>query len=216
MLAGVVLGTFAIWMLAPEVAMLPRKSVALNPPSICLAARIGIVRGDLWSQCAFGLAEALWDNKRDADPDKTLAIQRARSSAEKALILSPHDAKSWLVLAFASSLLSPSNPQAMASLKMAYYTGANRPELIPQLLQMSVSSEALTDPELEQLFREEIAKIIRGQPRLTPAIVAAYKSASLRGKTTIETVLREHDPGLVAQLGSQSEPPRPKGESRSP
>ena len=206
LLGAVILGAFAIWTLAPEIAMITGVNAATNAPSACLAAKIAIVRGDLWTECALGYADQL-ESSTKADPDDRFSLQGAHSAAERALSLSPHDARAWLVLAAVDSRLSPNNPQAIASLKMSYYTGANRPELIPLRLQISARSDALSDSDLAQLFQQEIARIVRREARLTPAIVTAYKNASPRGKSIIENVLRDHDPRLLGQLGSVSNRP---------
>jgi hypothetical protein len=205
-LGAVMLGALAIWTLAPEIVTITRVNFATNAPSTCFAAKVAIVRGDLWTECALGYADQL-DSSRKVDPDNLFSLQGAHSAAEHALIFSPHDARAWLVLAAADSRLSGNNPQAIAALKMSYYTGADRPELMPLLLQISARSDALSDADLAQLFQQEIAGIVRREARLTPAIVTAYKNASPRGKSIIENVLRDHDPRLLGQLGSSSDRP---------
>jgi hypothetical protein len=147
-------------------------------------------------------ADGLLNQGTDLDAIESRSLELARAAAERALIFSPHDARSWLVLASIDARFDRASRRAAAALKMSYYTGANDSELMPLRLLVSVRSEALDDTELQQLFQREIRTIIRYKSQLKSAIIAAYKDALPQGKRVIETTLEETDPALLKLLSS--------------
>src|ERR1700677_1365942 len=99
-------GSYAAWVLATEISR-PRLPsfptdkqtaaiLAANQNSAELAAMIGFVRSDLWSEYAVTLvANRNFENGHAPINPNTAAI----AVSERAIALGPHDARPWLLLA---------------------------------------------------------------------------------------------------------------------
>jgi hypothetical protein len=213
LMLALVLTCQATWILVVEIYRPPRfvfpateqaaTAAANNRDSATLAASIGIIRGDLWAECALTYLDLFWDQNRSNDHSQVLEmIDRARDIAERALTLSPHDARIWLVKAAMDWRRGALNQKVAAALRMSYYTGANEIELIPFRLALAVRSDAVEDEDFQELVSHDIRVIISRRPELKTAIQAAYREALPRGRQVIERTLAQMDPALRAQLQS--------------
>ena len=211
--AGII-GLQALWILSAEI-MLPvlpsmaagenaAETVSRYRTDATLSAQFGMVRGDLWADCALTYADLLWDEKierADTDASKTIAL--AHDAAERALRLAPHDSKTWLLLAGLYSRFDWLNGKSAAALRMSYYTGTNELELFPLRIRLASRSEnTFADTELRTLVQRDIRIIVTRKPELKPTIRAAYHDALPAGRQFIEQSLGELDPGLLASLRS--------------
>jgi len=205
-----VLGCQAAWILVAEFFRPPHSDffatqqtaavAATDQNGAALAASIGLIRGDLWSEVALAyLDRFLTDNRHSTNAQ----IEQAREVADRALAIAPHNAGVWLVLASINSRFDWLNHKAAAALRMSYYTGANETELIPLRLLLAVRSVALGDSDFQQLMRHDIRTVITRKPELKPAIVAAYRDAAPIGRQLIEDTLEEIDLPLLARLRSK-------------
>jgi hypothetical protein len=158
------------------------------------AAKLAIVRGDLWTEAAIEQSTELI---RDVESRRADQAELARATAEKAATLSPHDSRVWLMLAGLDCLR---HREVSGTLKMSYYTGPNEIVLMPPRLHIATCSDAINDAELQTLVASEIRLIISHEQNLKPVIVAAYQDASPSGKRFIETVVGDLDPGLMATI----------------
>jgi hypothetical protein len=209
-----VLACQATWILQaefyrPALPVFPANSqaagaAAAQRSAATLAASVGVVRGDLWAECALTYLGLFWnDNQDKVSPQTPETIQRAREVADRALRYSPHDARIWLDLASIDSRLDWLNGKAAAALRMSYYTGANETELIALRLPLAVRSEALGDKDFQQLVNHDIRVIVARKPELKPVILMAYRDALPTGQQFIEQTLTEIDPTLLAGLRPQ-------------
>jgi hypothetical protein len=203
-----VLACQAIWILTAEFARPSRLDLSGKSQSAAiayrnaasLAASLGLVRGDLWAECALTYFDLNARNRRDSmTTHQPKTIEQAAAVAERALALAPHDARIWLVVADADSRLT-SGHNADAALRMSYYTGANETGLIPLRLLLAVNSEGLIEKDLQQLVRHDILTIITRKPELKPAILAAYRDAPPLGRKFLEDTLRQIDPTMLEKL----------------
>jgi hypothetical protein len=206
---AIIVGLQAIWMTLPTMsAALLKKSAtsgtAVGPNAAAnWAARLGIVRGDLWAEVALTYGGFDWTRGRvDAGADTRESAEAARALVERALSRSPHDARLWLVLAALDGQLQRYQRAAVA-LKMSYYTGPNEVGLIPPRLLIAVRTGGLADEDLRQLVRHELRTIMSRKPALKPAIIAAYREADPAARRLIEEVVSEQDPKLLASLRSE-------------
>jgi len=204
----------SIWIILPELIRpsslaFPRDAQSLPISSsernhAGWAAKLALLRGDLWAEYAI----AQWSELiRDIELQKTAQsvdqVQVARSTAEEAATLSPHDARVWLLLASLDCLV---HREPSGALKMAYYTGPNEIVLIPLRLFVATCSDAINDAELQNLAAREIRLIITREQNLKPAILAAYQNASPSGRRFIETVVGDLDSGLMATIHGNTRP----------
>ena len=205
------LGCQATWILTAELSRpssfgFPRTAQAAaaasaNRNAAALAASFGLFRGDLLAEYAITYLNLIWrdePNTESAQAFKT--VLKAREVVDHALALSPHDARIWLVLAGIDTRFNSLNQKPAAALQMSYYTGANETELIPLRLILAVNSQALADEDFQQLVRHDIRIIVTRNPKLEPAIVAAYRNALPPGRKFLEETLEEIDPALLARL----------------
>lgn len=212
-IAGI-LGLQALWILAAEITrpvLLPvatsenaAETLSRYRSAATLSAQFGMVRGDLWADCALTYADLLWSEKPErADTDTSKTIALAHDVAERALRLAPHDTKAWLLLAGLYSRFDWLNGKSADSLRMSYYTGRNEVELFPlRILLAARSDNALGDTELRTFVQRDIRIIVTRKPELKPAIRAAYRDALPAGRQFIELTLGELDPALLASLRS--------------
>lgn len=213
LLVALLLACQATWILAaelsrPELEGFPvnaqaAATIAANRNAATKAAEFGLFRGDLWADCAVTYLDVSWpDAQHDQhDQDNVELIEQGYRAAYRAATRSPHDARIWLVLASIDLHYGWLNqPAAAAALRMSYYTGANRVELIPLRLHLVVHSEALDDKDLQELVRHDIGVIISRKPELKPAILSAYAEAQPTGRQFLEEAVKELDPSLFAEL----------------
>jgi hypothetical protein len=201
----------AIWILAAEIyrpapTAFPADgqaaaAEAVNRDAATLAASIGAIRGDLWAECALTYLDLFWNDSPTSDSSQVSeTIKRARDVTERALTLSPHDARTWLVQATINSRFDWLNQRTAGALRMSYYTGANQIELIPLRLSLAVRSDAMGDKDFQRLVSHDIRIIVSRKPELKPVILAAYRDALPGGQQLIEKTLEEMDPTLLATL----------------
>lgn len=168
------------------------------------AAYIGIVRGDLWT--AFAVAEArplLRELTVPMGNEAAARMDLIRSSAERAVLLAPHDAHAWLVLAVAEAHLSRRVEQMTAYLKMSFYTGPSSRDLMPLRLALSTRIESAPDEEMQSLIRHELRAMLRQKSDMRPMIAAAYRNGSTQGRRFLDMTMGEISPDLATWVRTQ-------------
>jgi hypothetical protein len=211
---ALLLGAHASWLFTAEVVRPARQSFPAAVGSVpstqqqlddaATAARIGFIRGDLWADNAIRLANGLKDDLTGRGAVHAPgAVAAARTAGDRALRLSPHDGRIWLLLAAVDQRLGlPSR----ALLTMAYYTAASDASLMPLRLLIAARSGALLDADLQILVSGEIRTIDRDRPDLKPAIIAAYREANASGRQFIEEAIGTFDPDLLTAMRASAAP----------
>jgi hypothetical protein len=179
------------------------EAIAADRGKAGFAASIGLVRSDLWTDYAMTLAFNPASEGATANDESSTAVQAA---TERAIALGPHDARSWLLLARADARLDWLNRNRAGPLEMSYYTGSNETSLMPMRLSTVSQSEAINDPDLQNLVTNDLRIMLLRRPTMKPAIVAAYRDASPEGKRFLETAVEQIDPNFVAELHVPSAP----------
>lgn len=210
-----VLGSLATWILAAEalrsttiVFATDAQSAASNYAqrgAAIRAARVGLVRGDLWSEAAFAYGGMLWDQGKTTPNADVPPFDQTQELTERAITYAPHDSRLWLFLAINYFRFDWLNERASASLRMSYYTGSNLMTVVPQRLVLAIQSRALEDGDFQELVRHDIRIAVTHKSELMPALVAAYNNAPLPGRQFIEKALAEFDPGALALIRSGGE-----------
>lgn len=166
------------------------------------AANAG-VRCDLW-------AESAWVQiaHREADMEAGRISGSAPASAledlNRAVSCAPHRSDAWLMLALLADRYKPAGYDAAALLKMSYYTAPNDLELLPLRLNVALTADSTAgDAELWDMIRRDIRLVLTRQPRLQPALIAAYRSASPARKLVAERLIAEVDPGYLKTIRAQ-------------
>jgi hypothetical protein len=206
-----VLALLAAWLIAAEslrtsIPTMPQNSdqassTARERTRSTWAARLGLIRGDLWAESALTFSDLLWTDARpqNAEVDQVV-FDSARRTAEAALADAPHDARIWLLLAGLDARFDFLNRKAAGALRMSYYTARNELALAPVRLIVAVRSEALADSELRDLVQHDIRTIVTRSPNLRPVIRDVYLNALPNGRTFMDEVLKELDPEFLATL----------------
>jgi hypothetical protein len=172
-----------------------------------VAARLGVVRGDLWADDAISLSAELVGEFLGFDGapgPQTLAD--AERAALRTAQLSPHDARAWLLLAAAASRPDQVDRDVVAPLKMSYYTGGDEAALMPLRIRLATRSDVIKDSDLQVLVEQDLRAIALRMPELKPAIVAAYRDAVPSAKRLIETSLDKLDPAFLTMLRAADQP----------
>ena len=165
------------------------------------AASIGWVRGDLWTDAAIALSGGLTGEAAgESDPQMAIPREQASAVAQWAARLSPHDSRSWLLLAVLDSRIDWPNSKFANRLKMSYFTGPNEFTLTPLRIRIATRSMAITDAELQNLVAQEIRAIILRHQDQKPSLLAAYRDASAEGKQFIEATVGDLDKSLLATI----------------
>ena len=210
-----VLGSLAAWILAAEavrpttiVFATDAQSAVLNyaqRDAAITAARVGLVRGDLWSEAALVYGAMLWNQDKTTPNAAVPPFEQTLKLTERAVTYAPHDSRVWLLLAANYFRFDWLNERAAASLRMSYYTGSNLMTVVPQRLMLAVQSRALQDEDFQDLVRHDVRIAVANKSELMSALVAAYNNAPLSGRQFIEKTLREFDPSALALIRSAGE-----------
>jgi hypothetical protein len=212
---AVLLAVEALWILSAEV-LRPRlasfpaaaAAAAVTPSErdkAELAAKIGLVRGDLWADYAMTLMPQLpQEIARGGAVASSRPAEVARAAAQRAASLAPHDSRIWLLLAAVASELDRRGRESDGALRMSYYTGPNELALMPLRLSIAARSNAIGDADLQLLVGQEIRTILTRKPELKPWILLAYRNASPEGKAFFESTVGALDPVLLTALRSAS------------
>jgi hypothetical protein len=201
-------GLHSLWVLAAEIARpslrgFPSTAAAAEAAagerrSALLAARIGGIRGDLWSEAA--IAEFARLGFGSGDPAAAANGNADATAARRAAAWSPHDARAWLLLAAANARLDWVNRRVIEWLKLSFYTGPNETELMPLRLALITRSRAIDDAEIQELARLDLQAMITRLPQLKPAVVEAYQGAYPEGKKFIAAAAAALDPAFAKTL----------------
>jgi hypothetical protein len=209
---ALVLTCQSVWILGAEIWRPSFSSFPDTPQSAAtyareqnaadLAASIGLVRGDLWSEYALTYVDLIWnDGQPGANYRNSETIAQAYKVIDRALSLAPHNADIWLLLAGIDLQDDWINQKAAgAALRMSYYTGANNSEIIPLRLRLAVRSEALANDDFKELVRHDINFVITRAPALKYTIVTAYQKALPAGQQFLKETLKTLDPNLLSNL----------------
>jgi hypothetical protein len=208
---AVVLGVFALWILVAELTS-PRLSYFPSNPdeagtmyalrgSAITAAQVGMVRGDLWTAAAMTTAAPLLFRAAGSARDQASEadIEYMRVIADRAVRLSPHDSRAWLVLARLEFSGSGDERRGTEALQISYYTGPNELSLMPARLLLAVGSNAIANEEIQRLAPLDIQQIIQ-RPNLNPSIALAYNKALPKGRAIIEAALKVANPSLLTTI----------------
>jgi hypothetical protein len=206
-----VLALQAVWLitadfLRPMLAYFPRDKASEERASAArsaavTAASIGWVRGDLWTEAAVALSSDLI-SRVAGGRDARLKPQRgqARAVALRAARLSPHDSRTWLLLAALGPRFDQQNREVDDRLKMSYFTGPNEVALAPLRIRIATRSMAINNAELQSLVAQEIRSIVLHHQDLKQSLLAAYREGSPEGKKFIEATIGDLDKDLLATI----------------
>jgi len=208
MVFAIILGIAGGWTLICELARAPRigfpvdqnyRAAADQRWKAALAARVGMVRGDLWAELFFSFANSILI-RSGPDFGAIETLNEALPAARRALVYAPLRSEVWLLLAEMAKDYELQAPSAATALTMSYYTAPYNQALTPLRLSVATRGNAVHDAELRQLVEQDLQTILARKPNLHPAVVAAYATASAEGKHLIESVVQETDPSFLMQL----------------
>ena len=199
-----VVGCYSVWNLGAEscreaisyfpISAQDTATVSRGRHATTLAASFGVIRGDLWAECALTYLSIFWnDGRQIAVTQPTDEMAQARRVAYRALSYAPYDSRIWLMLASIDVKLKR---DARSALQMSYYTGPNEAQLIPLRLILATESDAIDDVQIQQFVKHDIRIILSRAPPQTQAIVTAYHLASSDGQQFLENTVVEFDPTL--------------------
>jgi len=203
MLAAASLWTLSAEVLRPRLASFPAAAAAaaVTPSERAraeLAAKIGLVRGDLWADYAMTLVPQLPQEIAKGGALATAGgVEVARAAAEKAASLAPHDSRIWVLLSGVASALDRRTSASDGALRMSYYTGPNELALMPLRLSLAARSKAIVDADLQLLVGQEIRTILTRKPEMKNWILLAYRNASPEGKVFFDSTVGALDPTLL-------------------
>ena len=116
------------------------------------------------------------------------------------LSISPYNPELWLALSLLQAQRDPYDPVVVEALKMAYFIAPIDAQLMPVRIDLAARFDALAIPDVKDLVRNDVRLIMTRRPDLKPAIVSAYRRASVLGKTFLEHAVESIDPSFLATL----------------
>ncbi|MGO9673102.1 MAG: hypothetical protein ACLPSF_02855 [Methylocella sp.] len=211
---GGVLALGGVWMLlsallAPPTVALPfdrdsAAAAAANRDHAVAAARLGVVRGDLYAQAAYSDAPLLWlDRAHGLGAANAAEVRAARTNAETALALAPINGSAWLFLAaLPPASARTMNANSLAALQMSYLTAPDDLALARPRIERALASGIPIDKDLQAFLKGDLREILARRPLETPAILAAYKAASPQNQAIFEALAAEVDPDFAQSVRS--------------
>ena len=208
MVFAVTLAIAGAWTLVSELARAPRIGFPIDQNYLAaadqrwkaaFAARVGMVRGDLWAELFFSFANSILI-RGGPDFGAIETLNGALPAVRRALVYAPFRSEVWLLFAEMAKHYGLQTPSAATALTMSYYTTPYNQGLTPLRLSVATRGNAVRDAELRQLVEQDLQTILASKPNLRPAVVAAYATASAEGKHLIESVVQEADPSFLMQL----------------
>jgi hypothetical protein len=204
LLFAVTLAIAGAWTLMPDLVRagirLPAdQNDAASPDQrrkAALAARVGMVRGDLWADLFFTFGDAIVSRSgRDFGAIKIL--NEALPAAQRTLAYAPFRSDVWLLLAVMAENHQLQAPSTISAITMSYYTAPYMSAAAALRLSVATRGSAIRDPELRQIVEHDLQVIFASRPQLRSAVVAAYATASAEGKHLIESTVRQVDPAFL-------------------
>jgi hypothetical protein len=211
MVFAITLGIAGAWTLICELARPPRigfpidqnyQAAADQRWKAALAARVGMVRGDLWAELFFSFANSILI-RSGPDFGAIETLNEGLPAARRALVYAPFRSEVWLLLAEMAKDDELQTPNAATALTMSYYTAPYNQALTPLRLLVATRGNAVRGPSLRQLVEQDLQIIFASKPEMRPAVIAAYATASPEGKHLIESVVQETDPAFRRKLWSR-------------
>jgi hypothetical protein len=160
----------------------------------CIAAALGFDRTDLKVHCALARSEEALSSQK---PEQQALNDRAQAAVIQTLSQAPHDSRLWLTLALLEAQAELPNEEA---LKMCYFTGPSRMELVGPRLSSAASGNALANSDLRDLAAGDIRLILTRRPDDKSALIKAYQNASDIGKAFIKEKTNFIEPHFSDEL----------------
>lgn len=216
-LLAVVLGLQCVWLLLAQAVQPAIEQLPTDPSSAAAAAQhrsaaawaasIGQFRGDLWTELAYSYAILLrGDPKVSTDPARALAD--ARASIDRALDNAPHQSGAWLLLAGLDLLYPSPGANALAALKMSYYTAPSNQQLTALRFRITAQSNFVDDFEIGQFITRDLRLLLANHGN--EAVIQGFRASAPAGRRYIEQAVKEIDPSALTWLHASVQlPPLP-------
>lgn len=166
------------------------------------AAKLAIVRGDLWAESAFTYSGRVWPAPANHDL-QTVMVDEARTHLGHAAQFSPLRGDVWLLLAATEGRFDGQRGKTLSLLRMSYYTAPNEPSLFLPRTEIAFRAAAAQDPELAEMVARDIRMLATRFPMLKPGLTTLYKAAAAPDKLFIKQVLAGIDPAYLADAVAQ-------------
>ena len=193
------------WTLISELARAPRigfpidqnyQAAADQRWKAALAARVGMVRGDLWAELFFSFANSILI-RGGPDFGAIETLNEALPAARRALVYAPFRSEVWLLLAEMAKDYELQTPSAATALTMSYYTAPYNQALTSLRLSLATRGTAVRDAALRQLVEQDLQIILQANHTCAPLSLRPMRRHLPEGKHLIESVAQEADPSFL-------------------
>jgi hypothetical protein len=210
---AVLMALYSVTSLFSEFFSLSRPLLPADPSKIASqqieltarwAAGISLFQADPDANYAMTLAlQALRPDNAARSAERVQESVEARENVVGVLKAAPYNSALWVLLALLQAQRSPGGRPIIETLKMSYFTAPTDARLMPLRLYAVARSDALSDPDLQELARGDVRLMLTRKVDLKAAVVSAYQRASSLGKTFLEESVRSIDPTFVPVLLSE-------------
>jgi hypothetical protein len=208
LILSIILALLGVWMSVPGLLIGSGRTSPedagrlaqsrLGPTRAVAAARIALIRGDLWATAVEILRKTVRTSAGRAESEVSeSAKERLSSACRHALSLAPVSPRLWAICAPYCGDRGASNCVSRY-IEMSYFTGPYSLESMPDRLRTAMSIDFGLASDLKMLVAADINFILRREPALKPDLVASYSSALSGNKAAIFAQIREVDPAFAA------------------
>jgi hypothetical protein len=192
-------------LIRPSALPLPSRNAKSASPQTVSAARLASTIAPFRTDLKAGYATALAGKALQPGESggQSTDNEAARNAVQSALKFGPHDARMWLLLAQLQAQKDAGNPLVAEALKMSYFTGPNRAELIPTRLDLVTVGSALGDADLTELARSDVRAMLTQSGNQRLALAEDYARASAMGKKFLEDSVGMLDPAFADSLKNE-------------
>ncbi|MBR0750731.1 hypothetical protein JQ604_00875 [Bradyrhizobium jicamae] len=191
-----------IWLAlaAQSVLPLPSYGSALFAMSAVLDPSIEVDRTVSAASAALAATDRTSAPPGAENAQNLLRIAYAQRLIARSLERRPLQPRLWLSRASLLGRADPDDPKQADNLKMVYYTSPAASDLTIERLRAGLNLRSVSDPELNQLLKTDVAAQLLQHSQNRAVLVDLYRAASPNGQAFLARAVAELDPAFASQL----------------
>ncbi len=204
---SIFLALLGVWIGAPRIvlggwALSDTEDQSLSESKLgrmraTIAARIGIIQGDLWSNdTQIAVYRAISNARSQAHHE---SASRVLEACNQTLSASPVSSRIWAIC----SPYCDAGAQigcAAKFLEMSYFTGPYAPGSIAVRLPIALSLDLNRNPDIKRFVVEDVRFILTTENHLEGVLLSAYRKAGAEDRALVKNEVLEVAPSFLTAL----------------